>query len=160
MMKTVEVYSDGACYWCRWLAVLFGLAIIYWLGVFVQDEGPAVTFNFMIGALTLSSILLAVVHRPKSFRIIVNEHELVIEKLPGNRRRGVFPLSDVRYIAVRNTGHLFNLAVLVITVRTSQGSHFFGPIYKNDVDSITSSQVAQLLPRLKRPSMSSTASSP
>lgn len=158
MMKTVEVYSDGVCYWCRWMAVLFGLAIIYWLGVYVQDEGPAVTFNFMIGALTLCALLLAVIHRPKSFRIVVNEPELVVEKLPGNRCRGVFPLSDVRYIAVRSTGHLFNLSVLVIAVRTSQGSHFFGPIYKNGVDSITSSQVAQLLPRLERPSISSTSS--
>ena len=50
-----------------------------------------------------------------------------------------------------NCGHLFNLSVLSIVVRTSAGSAMFGPIYNRGVDGVTSAAVARLLPRVPKP---------
>ena len=139
------------CYWMRWVAVLFGAAMLYWMGGPMRGNPPAPAYQTLIGTAFVVGLFLTFLHRPKSFRLVLKQDELVVEEVPSGQVKGVFPLKDLRYATVRNTGHLLNLAVLRITVRTKHGSHGFGPIYSNGVDSVSSSQVGRLLPRIARP---------
>ncbi len=151
MNKSVEIYSDGICYWWRWGAVFTTCAVFLWLGFYVQDHAPAATFEWLILGIGAGSFILALVHRPRHYRILVDDDGLSITELPSERVKARFPRQHLRYVTVRNTGHLFNLSVLRIVVRSDGGSQFFGPIYKNGVDAVESAAVARLLPRLERP---------
>jgi len=149
--NTVQLYSDGACYWWRWLAVLMSLGMFYWLGIFTFKAAPAHTFHVLLVACGCIGLVLAFVHRPRSYKIEVTDKELRLLKVPGGAVKRAFNKDEVKYVTVRNTGHLFGLSVTRIIVRTKQnGSKFFGPIYVDGVDSVAASELAQLLPRISR----------
>ena len=149
--NTVHVYSDGTCYWWRWLAVYLSLGMFYALGVFTFKEAPAHTFHMLLAVCGGIGLVLAFVHRPRSYQIEVTDKELRLLKVPGGAVKRAFNKDEVKYVTIRNTGHLFGLSVLRIIVRTKQdGSKFFGPVYRDGVDSVASSEVAQLLPRISR----------
>lgn len=149
--KTVDVYSDDISYWWRWLAVGTALAVMYGMSIVLQGEAPAVTFFYLVVGMSAFAGILAFIYRPRNFQIIVEEHQLSIAKLSSGKIVKSFSLEEVRYVTVRNCGHLFNLSVLSIVVRTREGSAMFGPIYNRGVDGVTSAAVARLLPRVPKP---------
>ncbi|MFT5191724.1 MAG: hypothetical protein ACI9DF_004800 [Verrucomicrobiales bacterium] len=154
MAKTVEVHSDGMCYWMRWMAVFFGAAMLYWMGGHLRGETPSPVYQTLIAVACLGGIFLTFLHRPKSYRLVLKDDELIVEKLPSGRVKGVFPLKDLRYATIRSSGHLLNLSVLRIVVRTKQTTKAYGPIYSNGLDSVSSAAVGRLLPRIARPDFS------
>ncbi len=159
MTKTVEVNSDAICYWWRWMAVFAAIGVVFWLGSYIQDQAPSAAFHTMILSLFLASLFLAFIHRPSSYQVILRDNELAVAHAASGRVKRTFPLDDLRYVTVRNTGHLFNLSVLQIVVRTSNGSTFFGPVYRNGIDGVTSAEIGRLLPRIERPTFSHSKSS-
>ena len=149
--KTVDVYSDSSRYWWRWGAVYFSLAMFYWLGIFTFGEAPAASFHGLLAAIAVLSLILAFIFRPKSFQIEVTDDELRILRVPSGSIKRAFKANDVRYVTIRQNGYLFGMSVLNCIVRTKRhGSVFFGPVYIDGVDGVTSSKIAQLLPRISR----------
>jgi hypothetical protein len=147
----VNVFSDAACYWWRWLAVLMSLAMFYLLGIATFKGAPAHTFHMMLVVCGAVAVVLALIHRPHSYQIEVTDTELRLLRVPAGAVKRAFKKDDVKYITIRNTGHLFGLSVIQIIVRTKQeGSKFFGPIYYEGIDGVVASEVAQLLPRISR----------
>lgn len=149
--NTVEVYSDGICYWWRWIAVFFSLAMFYGIGRITFHEAPAHTFHMLLLACGVLGLGLAFYHRPRDIQLEVTDKELRLLRFPSGSVKRVFNRDELRYVTVRNTGHLFGLSVLQIIVRTKKnGSFFFGPVYRDGIDGVTCSEVAQLLPRISR----------
>ena len=149
--NTVQVYSDGTCYWWRWLAVFLSLGMFYVLGMFTYGKTPAHSFHVLLIACGCLGIILAFVHRPHNYQLEVTDKELLLLKVPGGAVKRAFNKDDVKYVTIRNTGHLFGLAVLRVIVRTKQdGSKFYGPIYREGLDGVSASEIAQLLPRISR----------
>ena len=147
----VNVFSDEACYWWRWLAVLMSLAMFYGLGIFTYRGAPAHTFNMMLLGAGGIAIVLAFFHRPRSYHIEVTDKELRLLKAASGAVKRAFNKDDVKYVTIRHDGHLFGLSVVRIVVRTKKhGSKFFGPIYYEGIDGVAASEVAQLLPRISR----------
>ena len=149
--KTVDVYSDGMAYWWRGLALLVGIGVIYGLGIVSQGLAPAPSFHVMLLAAAAIWVVIAFINRPKSFRIEVTDKELRILRLPSESIKLAVPLTEVRYITIRHTGHILGLSVLKGVIRTTKrGTLSFGPIYVEGVDSVASAAVSYLLPRISR----------
>jgi len=153
----VNVFSNGICYWWRWLAVLLSLAMFYGLGIFTYKGAPAHTFHILLLACGGIAIFLAFIHRPLSFQIEVTGEELRILKVPGGSVKCAFKKDDVKYVTIRNSGHIFGLSVIRVIVRTKKdGSKFFGPVYYEGIDGVAASEIAQLLPRISREGLMTT----
>ncbi len=160
MEKSIDIRSHHIHYWMRWLAMVIAVVALFVLESIMQGGlATKVHQGMFMGALGFI-VLLALIHRPKSFRLVLKDGEVRLQRLPGGRVIATFPAKDLRYTTVRHTGHLMNLSVLKLVVRTKQhGSRFFGPIYINGVDTVTSSEVSQLLPRVQRPEIAHSHSS-
>ena len=153
MAKVIEVRSHGVCYWMRSFGLLIAIAVLYWLGFPMREYAPSAVIQMSFAMVELLGICLAYRHRPRSFRLWLEDDQLVVELLSSRRVQGIFPLADLRHVTVRNAGHLMNLSVLRIVVQSKGGAWQFGPIYLNGVDTVTSGEVARLLPRIARPEL-------
>ncbi len=145
MALSVDYQSDATRYWARWGCLILGVVLFAILAYTMSDQGPMHSFLVMVLATGVVFALCSFRLRPRSYRISLDKDRLTIATLPGGRQVGSASVRDVNHLCVRNRGHVLNLALFEIWLRTKQGARRFGPVYLNGDESAMSHELRGLL---------------